>query len=170
MVLKLKNCEIRTLTEADASSLSRHANNRKIWINLRDAFPHPYTYQDAEIFIKNSASMKPESNFAISVDDTAVGCIGIGLHKDIERLSAEIGYWLGEPFWNKGIMTEVVSALTSYAIDQHQLTRIFAVPFEWNVGSMRVLTKTGYIQEAIMKKSAIKDGKIIDQMLYAYTV
>jgi RimJ/RimL family protein N-acetyltransferase len=170
MFLKLKNCEIRSLREEDASSLAHLANNRKIWINLRDAFPHPYTYQDAETFIKNSASMNPESNFAIVVDDQAVGCIGIGFHKDVERLTAEIGYWLGEPFWNKGIMTQVVSALTDYIITEHQFTRIYAVPFEWNKASIHVLKKAGYQQEARMKKSAIKDGQIIDQMLYAYTV
>jgi len=170
MLLKLKNCEIRSLIEEDASSLARLANNRKIWINLRDAFPHPYTYRDAEKFIQNSASMNPESNYAITIDDQAVGCIGIGFHKDIERLTAEIGYWLGEPFWNKGIMTEVVRALTDYAIAQYQLRRIYAVPFEWNVASIRVLKKVGFEEEARMKKSAIKDGKIIDQMLFAYTV
>jgi RimJ/RimL family protein N-acetyltransferase len=170
MLIKLKHCEIRTLTAADAPSLAQYANNRKIWINLRDAFPHPYSIKDAESFIKKSASLNPESNFAITINNQAVGCIGIGFHKDIERLAAEIGYWLGEPFWNKGIMTRVVSALTSYAITQHQLIRIYAVPFEWNTASIQVLKKAGFKKEARMKKSAIKDGKIINQMLFAYTV
>jgi len=164
-----KKSTIRSFRESDADSIARYANNRKIWLNLRDAFPHPYTVQDGSDFIEMVSTRKIETTFAISIGDAAVGSIGFGLHSDVERKTAEIGYWLGEPFWNRGIMTEVLRTITEYAFDTHQLTRIFALPFEWNHPSMRVLEKTGYTLEGRMKKSAIKDNKIIDQMLYAKT-
>ncbi len=170
MHLTLKLCEIRSFRDSDAESLTRYANNRKVWINLRDAFPHPYTIDDANDFIKSSLFQDPETRFAIIVNDKAVGAIGFGLRSDVERVSAEIGYWIGEPFWKRGIATEAVKALTQYAIKQHQLTRIYALPFEWNHASFRVLEKAGYVLECRTRRSAIKDGKIIDQLLYAYVV
>lgn len=170
MRLSLKLCEVRLFRESDAESLTRYANNRKVWINLRDLFPHPYHIDDANRFIKSAISEDPKTRFAIAVEDKAVGAIGFGLHGDVERVSAEIGYWLGEPFWGKGIMTEVVKAVTQYAIEKHQLTRVYALPYEWNHASFRVLEKAGYIIEGRMRRSAIKDGKIIDQLLYAYVV
>jgi [ribosomal protein S5]-alanine N-acetyltransferase len=113
---------------------------------------------------------KPESMFAICVEDKAVGGIGFTLHSDIERISAEIGYWLGEPFWGRGIVTEALKAVTDYAIKNHGLKRVYAVPFESNNASFRVLEKAGYLLEGRMKRSAIKDGKVIDQLIYAYVV
>jgi RimJ/RimL family protein N-acetyltransferase len=107
-------------------------------------------------------------SFAIVVDEEAVGGIGFMPNQDIERVSAEIGYWLGEPLWGRGICTEAVRAVTQYAIEQHGLTRIYAVPFTHNVASCRVLEKAGYVREAHMRRSAIKDGVIRDQFLYAF--
>jgi RimJ/RimL family protein N-acetyltransferase len=170
MRLSLKLSEVRLFRKSDAESLTRYANNRKVWINLRDLFPHPYHIDDANRVIESSISEDPKIRFAISVEDKAIGAIGFNLHGDVERVSAEIGYWLGEPFWGKGIMTEVVKAVTQYAIEKHQLTRVYALPFEWNKASFRVLEKAGYILEGRMRRSAIKDGKIIDQLLYAYVV
>ena len=169
MVLKLKNCEIRTLTEADASSLSRHANNRKIWINLRDAFPHPYSLADARSFIENCLARKPETLFCIAGDGRAIGSIGFSIHTDVERFSAEIGYWLAEPFWGRGIMTNALKAVTKYALFTHDLQRIYALPYQWNPASMRVLEKAGYKLEGRMRHSAFKDNQLIDQFLYAFT-
>jgi len=108
--------------------------------------------------------------FAIVVEGAAVGGIGFTLLGDVERLSAEIGYWLGEAYWGRGIMTEALAAVTAYAIRSHGLTRVFAVPYEWNSASFRVLEKVGYVCEGRMRRSAIKDGQVIDQVLYAYTV
>jgi len=147
-----------------------YANNRKVWSNLRDLFPHPYKISDARKFIRLSLADEHETRFAIVVDGKAVGAIGLGLHGDVERVSAEIGYWLGEPFWGRGIMTEVVQAVTRFAVKQYRLTRIYAVPFEWNLASFRVLEKSGYRLEGRMQRSAIKEGKIVDQLLYAYVV
>ena len=164
----LKTCDVRSWRTSDAESLLRHANNRNIWLNLRDAFPHPYTKHDARAYIRSVRERTPETTFAIAVDDEAVGSVGFVLRTDVERVSAEIGYWLAEPFWGRGITTEALIALTKYAIDTHGLTRIYALPFAWNVASCRVLEKAGYVLEARLRRSAIKDGQITDQMQYAY--
>ena len=168
MQLSLTTCAVRSWRTSDAESLLRHANNRNIWLNLRDAFPHPYTKHDARAYIRSVRERSPETTFAIAVDDEAVGSIGFVLRTDVERVSAEIGYWLGEPFWGRGITSEALAALTRYAIDTHRLTRIYALPFAWNLASCRVLEKAGYVLEARLRRSAIKDGEITDQMQYAY--
>jgi RimJ/RimL family protein N-acetyltransferase len=168
MELSLTRCTVRSWMPDDAASLVRHANNRRIWLNLRDRFPHPYTGRDAAAFIQRARTIRPEMSFAIVVDEEAVGGIGFMPNQDIERVSAEIGYWLGEPLWGRGICTEAVRAVTQYAIEQHGLTRIYAVPFTHNVASCRVLEKAGYVREAHMRRSAIKDGVIRDQFLYAF--
>lgn len=161
-------CAIRPLQYEDAPSLAFYANNRNIWLNLRDAFPHPYTLADAEKFITSIKSQKPETVFAIVHAKKTIGAIGYKIGTDVERVSTEIGYWIGEPFWRQGIMTEVVGALTGYIIKKHNLSRVFAVPFDWNTASHRVLEKAGFQLEGRMRQSVIKDGKIIDQLLYAY--
>ena len=170
MQLTLKSCEVRSYKTADAESLARHADNRKIWLNLRDAFPHPYTTKDAREFIRSARHRSPESTFAIAVGGEAVGSVGFVLRHDVERVSAEIGYWLGEPFWGRGIATDALMAATDYAITTHALTRIYALPFAWNVASCRVLEKAGYALEGRLRRSAIKNGVITDQMQYAFIV
>jgi ribosomal-protein-alanine N-acetyltransferase len=165
--LTLPTGVVRAWQPADASSLARYANDRRIWLNLRDRFPHPYGLAEAESFIAMATRMPPETFFAIAVDGEAVGGIGYTLHQDVERVSAEIGYWLGTPFWGRGIMTAALVALTRYAFEQHDLRRIYAVPFAWSSASIRVLEKAGYRLEGRMRQSAIKDGKVTDQLLYA---
>jgi RimJ/RimL family protein N-acetyltransferase len=168
MKLVLEKCIVRSYLPSDAESLARYANNRKIWLNLRDGFPHPYTLDDAKNFIEMALHKDPETFFAICNQSEAIGGIGYSLHTDVERISAEIGYWLGEPFWGRGIVTEALQALTQYAIKAHGLYRVYAVPYETNPASFRVLEKAGYQLEGRMRKSVIKDGKVIDQLLYAY--
>lgn len=170
MDLQLAHCQIRSWRESDADSLTAYANNRNVWINLRDRFPHPYTVADAHAFIRASMTSRPQTAFAIVVDEQAVGGIGYIPHEHEERVSAEIGYWLGEPFWGRGIATEAVRAMTPHAVRTHGLTRVYAISFAWNGASCRVLEKAGYVLEARMRKSAIKDGQIVDQLLYAYVV
>ena len=170
MHIKLDRCDVRSFRERDAASIALHANNRKVWLNLRDTFPHPYSIEDAWAFIAFALTQKPETDFAIAVEERAVGAIGFKLLPDVERVSAEIGYWLGEPFWGKGIVTEALTAMTRYAVETYGLSRVFAVPFEWNAPSMRVLEKAGYAFEGRMRRSAVKDGKIVDQLLYAYVI
>jgi len=166
----LTRSEVRSWKLSDGDALARYANNRNIWVNLRDAFPHPYSKKDARAFLSMVTERTPETMFAIAVDGEAVGGIGFVLHPDVERVSAEIGYWLAEPFWGRGIVTEALVAVTAHAIKTHGLTRIYAVPFAWNAASCRVLEKAGYVLEGRLRKSAIKDGKLTDQFQYAFIV
>jgi RimJ/RimL family protein N-acetyltransferase len=168
MELPLNQCVVRSWEAGDLASMVQHANNRRVWINLRDRFPHPYTRQHGASFLQRVIGSRPETTFAIAVDGAAIGGVGFMLHDDIERVSAEIGYWIGEPFWGRGICTEVVRAVTDYAIERHGLSRLFAVPFTHNVASCRVLEKAGYVREGHMRRSAIKDGAICDQYLYGF--
>lgn len=170
MQLRLKSCEVRSWRTTDADTLARHADNRKIWLNLRDAFPNPYTIHDAREFIRSVRGHTPETTFAIAVNEEAVGSIGFVLRHDVERVSAEIGYWLAEPFWGRGLTTEALIAVTDFAATTHKLTRIYALPFAWNAASCRVLEKAGYVLEARLRRSAIKNGSITDQMQYAFIV
>jgi ribosomal-protein-alanine N-acetyltransferase len=170
MLLTLKTCMVRSWRPDDADAIGRYANNYKIWINLRDAFPHPYTMQHARDFIRAIRNRTPETTFAIAIGDEAVGSIGFVLHPDVERVSAEIGYWLAEPFWGRGITTEALVAVTGYAAETHQLTRVYAVPFASNASSCRVLEKAGYVLEGRLRRSAIKNGQVTDQMQYAFIV
>lgn len=151
----------------DAPSLARHADNWNIWIQLRDRFPHPYTEADARSFLSYvTGKQLPATLWAIEVDGEAAGGIGIVLMSDIERVSAEIGYWLGEPFWRRGVVTEALRAVTTHAFAGFELTRIFALPFADNRGSIRVLEKAGYALEGRMPQSAIKNGILRDQLMY----
>ncbi len=168
MRIQLETCEVRSFRRGDAKSLAVHANNRSVWLNLRDAFPHPYTVRDAREFIAYALSCDPETHFAIVVDEKAVGAIGFKRLDDVERVSVEVGLWLGEAFWGKGIAVDALKAMTRYAFDTYRVTRVFAASFEWNARSQRVLEKAGYAFEGRMRRSAVKDGRVIDQLLYAF--
>ena len=163
-------CIIRSWRLEDARDVVREANNRKIWLQLRDRFPHPYTIADAEQFLRSAVDANPETNFAIAVGEEAVGGIGFTLGTDVERCSAELGYWLGEAFWGRGITTAAVWAATQYAMTTYNLTRVFAIPFVDNAASCRVLEKVGFVREGVMRRSAVKDGRVMDQALYAFTI
>ena len=135
------------LREGDEPSLVRHADNYEVWRRLRDSFPHPYTRADAEWWIAFAKQQDPQAHFAIEVRGEATGGIGLELRSDIERRSAEIGYWLGEDLWGSGITTVAVRAVTEYGFEALHLTRIFAVPFATTSASIRVLEKCGYVHE-----------------------
>lgn len=168
MRLELRTCVVRSWEATDVASLVAQANNRRIWENLRDRFPHPYRRADGQAFIRQARSVRPETFFAIEVDGEAAGGIGFVVQPDVERVSAEIGYWLGEPFWGRGVCTEALVSVTSHAIRAHGLTRVFALPFAHNAASCRVLEKAGFVVEGRLRRSAIKDGRIVDQVLYAF--
>jgi RimJ/RimL family protein N-acetyltransferase len=164
----LPGLTVRDWQPDDGPSLAEHANDRRIWINLRDGFPHPYSLADAQQFLALAARKQLGTSFAIAVEGRAVGGIGYILHQDVERVSAEIGYWLGTAYWGRGIMTSALRAVTGYIFDNHkEMQRIYAVPYAWNPASVRVLEKAGYRLEGRMRQSAIKDGKITDQLLYS---
>jgi RimJ/RimL family protein N-acetyltransferase len=163
----LEHCELRPFTETDASSLALHANDVTVWRNLRDLFPHPYTLEHAVGFIQHTQRQPSGCHLAIVVEGQAAGSIGLKLGTDVERVSAELGYWLGAPFRGRGVMTEAIRAFTDDSFDRFSLTRIFALPFAFNPASCRVLEKAGFQLEATLRRSAIKEGRITDQRLYA---
>ena len=167
MELALPGCRIRSWRAGDEPALVRHANSRRLWLNVRDHFPHPYTLADAAEWVARAAAVEPESQFAIEIDGEAAGGIGLFLQEDVARYSAELGYWLGEAHWGRGVMTDAVRGFTEYAFGAFELCRIYAVVFEWNPASRRVLEKAGYALEGRMRRAAVKDGQVIDQFLYA---
>ena len=165
--LGVAGASVRSWRRGDEASLVRHANNRKVWINLRDRFPHPYTQADAEQWIAFATAQEPQTNFAIAVGDEAVGGVGLDLKTDVERRSAEVGIWLGEAWWGKGIGTAAAKAMTEWAFATFDVCRLYCNVFAWNGASMRILEKAGYACEAQLRKAATKDGKTIDVYLYA---
>lgn len=168
MFIDLGECRVRDWQIEDAPSIAKYANNRNIWMNLRDAFPHPYGIQDAETFISRAIEADPATVFAIADRSEAIGSIGLMMGADVHRYTAELGYWLAEPFWGNGIMTRAVRGLTAYGIQKLGLHRIFAEPYTTNPASARVLEKAGYTYEGTLRSNAFKDGKIVDQFLYSY--
>lgn len=115
MELQLQSCVIRLWSLSDASAVQRYANDRSIWQNLRDAFPHPYTLEDAHGFLRRVTSEHPAATFAVALPSEAIGCIGVRMGSEVRCRTAELGYWLDEPFWGRGIMSEAVVALTRWA-------------------------------------------------------
>jgi ribosomal-protein-alanine N-acetyltransferase len=164
---RLTSCTVRNWEWRDREAIVRHANNRNVWINLRDRFPHPYTLADARNWLECVVGVSPENSFAIAVGDEAVGGIGFTVQHDVAHRSAEIGYWLGEEFWGRGIATQALIAVTDYAFANYDLCRLYAHVFEWNPASARVLEKAGYEFEGRLRKSVTKDGQTIDQLMYA---
>ena len=167
MLLRGDTCTIREWRMSDLGSLVRHANNRNIWINLRDRCPHPYFEEHGKKFLEHITTQTPCHVWAIEVDGEAAGGIGIERLSDVERVSAEIGYWLGEAYWNRGVVTDALKLVTAEMFRQLDVTRIFALPFADNIGSVRVLEKAGYVREGVLRDSAMKDGQLRDQFLYA---
>jgi RimJ/RimL family protein N-acetyltransferase len=160
-------CAIRSWSTSDADAIAAHANNLNVAKQLRDRFPHPYTRRHAVEFLQHATAGERSTNFAIEVGGAAVGGVGFVAGTDIERYSAEVGYWLSEPMWGRGIATEAVVLVTGYIFSELKMLRLFAVPFADNHASRRVLEKAGYHCEGIMRASSVKDGEPRDQALYA---
>jgi RimJ/RimL family protein N-acetyltransferase len=158
---------LRSFRRDDAGDLARLADNPKVWLQLRDAFPHPYRLEDARRFLDGHVGASPETVLALEVEGSFAGSFGLKLGLDVERVSAEIGYWVAEPFWGRGLATAALVASTAWAFETFPLTRIFAVPFARNAASCRVLEKAGYVLEGRMHRSAMKQGEVLDQLLYA---
>jgi ribosomal-protein-alanine N-acetyltransferase len=167
MVLEGHRCRVRLWHLADAKSVVRHANNINVAKQLRDRFPHPYTHAHALAFLRHVATAEGQTNFAIEVEGEAAGGIGFVAGHDVERFSAEIGYWLGEQHWGRGVVTEALTLVTDHAFRSFNLLRLFALPFADNAASARVLEKAGYAREGTLKASAVKYGMPRDQLIYA---
>jgi RimJ/RimL family protein N-acetyltransferase len=163
----LSRCTLRPWRAGDEPSLERHANNRNVSRNLRDRFPYPYTSADAKAWIAFNAGLTPPvQHFAIVVDGGAVGGIAVEPNEAERRRSAEVGYWLAEPFWGRGIATEALRAITEYAFKTFDVCRLEAGVYAWNPASARVLEKAGYTLEGRARQAVIKDGQMTDRLLY----
>ena len=167
MRIELGQWQVRSFHPNDAEALARNANNRNVSRNMRDTFPYPYELSNAHEWIEFATTQSPETNFAIANDTDLIGGIGITLQSDVNRRSAEIGYWLGEPHWGQGIATAALKATTDWAFSEFDLVRLYGEVFEWNPASGRVLEKAGYELEGRLRKSIVKDGQVIDALLYA---
>jgi RimJ/RimL family protein N-acetyltransferase len=167
MQLDLGTCRIRSWSLADKESLVLNANNRSVWRNLLDRFPHPYTPADADDWLQQMVAEVPSTNFVIDVDGQLAGVIGFVPLPGMFRFTAEFGYWLGEHYWGRGIMTAAAQAVAEHAFTRHELYRLEAHVFEWNPASMRVLEKAGFVREGVLRKSIYKDGELIDRVMYA---
>ncbi len=164
----MERAKLRPLCPADAETLARLANNKKIWDSVRDHFPHPYTLEDAKDFIERKAEEIPAHSFAIAnQNEEFCGVISLIPQEDVYRISAEIGYWIGEPFWGQGIATQAIAQMTRYGFQELHLERIFAAVFDYNKASMRTLEKNGYHKEGVFKQAVIKNGQIHDEHRYA---
>ena len=158
--------KLREWQANDEPSIVKYANNRKVWRNLDDIFPHPYTAKDARSWINHCHETK-DIQFAITNKAEPIGGIGLELQPDIHRLSARVGYWLGEPFWGRGIASDALGTLVRHAFSSTDLVRLYTIVFEWNPASCRVLEKNGFQREAVMRRSVLKDGELIDCFFYA---
>jgi len=163
----LSDCTLRSWIKEDKPSLVRNADNRHVWRNLTDLFPHPYTEADADFWITIANQAAPSIHLAIDIDGTAVGGIGIIAGEGIARHTGQFGYWLGEAHWGKGIATTAARAMAAYAFSNSLFERLEAPVFAWNPSSMRVLEKVGFIREGVMKRSVFKDGQFTDSVMYA---
>lgn len=162
-------CRIRKWELSDATDLAAALSNKKIQDNLRDGLPYPYTEQDGTDYI--SAMLSADENeifaFAITVDEKLVGSIGIFRQGNIHRQTAELGYYIAEEYWGKGIMTEAVKQICGYVFDKSDIIRIYAEPFVYNAASCRVLEKAGFQYEGTLRSNAVKNGEIIDMKMYS---
>ena len=162
-------CRIREWRIEDAARLAEMLNNTNILNNLRDGLPYPYTETDAEEYI-NSMRMADKNKtfaFAITVDDKVVGSIGVFRCDNIHSRTAEMGYYIGEPYWGCGLGTSAVTQVCTYIFEHTDIIRIFAEPFAYNTVSCRVLEKAGFQFEGLLRSNAVKNGNVIDMKMYS---
>ena len=157
---------IRAWKNDDLQELVSQANNINVWNNLRNYFPHPYTEEHGKAWLEKVVDALPAINMAIDVDGKLAGGIGLILNGDVYIKSAEIGYWVGEQYWGKGIATEAVRQMTEYAFYYFDLVRLYAEVFETNKASMRVLEKNGYYLEGVRRKAVFKNNVLMDDYIW----
>lgn len=163
-------CKIRKWEMSDAADLAIALSNKKIQDNLRDGLPYPYTEQDAKDYISEilSADENETFAFAITADNKVIGSIGVFRQKNIHRRTAELGYYIAEEYWGKGIMTEAVIQTCEYVFEKSDIIRIYAEPFAYNTASCRVLEKAGFQYEGTLRDNAVKNGRVIDMKMYSF--
>ena len=162
-------CKIRKWKLSDAAALAVAISNKKILNNLRDGLPYPYTEKDGADFISDMLSANEDETFAfaITVDNKVIGNIGVFRQENIHRQTAELGYYISEEYWGKGIMTEAVKQICEYVFSNSDIIRIYAEPFAYNTASCRVLEKAGFQYEGTLRNNAVKNGKVIDMKMYS---
>ncbi|MDZ4168247.1 MAG: GNAT family protein [Coriobacteriia bacterium] len=165
--LECSQCVVRDWSPSDKDALISAADNRSIWRNMTDMFPHPYGEPEADAWFALLAGMREPTHWAIEVGGQAVGGIGLELGEGVSVRTAGIGYWLAEPLWGRGITTAAVHQVAPYAMQRFDRCRLEASVFAWNPGSMRVLEKCGFSREGVARASIFKDGEIIDRVVYA---
>lgn len=165
MRLPLDRITLRTWRPDDAPVIAPLLNNYNIWRYTSDRIPHPYHLADAEAFIAMSLAKDPETNFAITIDDRPIGSIGYTPRADISRITAEVGYWLGEPYWGQGYATEATRAFSDWIFANREIWRQEAIVFTHHPASRRVLEKSGFTLAYVARKSAIKEGIIRDEWI-----
>ncbi len=163
------NCKIRKWKLTDAKDIAVALSNKKIQDNLRDGLPYPYSEQDGIDFISSMLSANEDETFAfaITLDDKVIGSIGVFRQQNIHRQTAEMGYYIAEEYWGKGIMTDAVKQICEYVFKNSDILRIYAEPFAYNTGSCRVLEKAGFQYEGTLRNNAVKNGKVIDMKMYS---
>ena len=150
----------------EATILAGYYNNIKIWNNLRDYIPHPYSIEDSIKFINSQSELTPVQNFAIKNEDEIVGGIGIALLDDVYKMNVELGYWVAEPYWGQGIATIAVGLMTEYVFANFAINRIVAEVFDYNRASMRVLEKNGFFLETVRRKGILKNDFLVDDFIW----
>ena len=160
------NYQLRGYRDQDRRALVKYANNANIARFLRDRFPHPYTRNDALAWIQYVREQPSGTIFAIANKKELIGNIGLYLQEDVYRCSAEVGYWLAEEFWGRGIATAAVCAMSDVAFSRSDLVRIFACVFETNIGSCRVLEKAGFTLEGVHRRAVLKSGRFVGERVY----
>ena len=158
---------VRDWRKDDHAPLVKVANSRKLWRNMSHRFPHPYTAEDATWWLTSLIGKESPTHWAVEVDSCLAGAIGFDPGEGIYDKTGHFGYWLGEPWWNRGIMTAVVPLVVEDIFSRYGLVRLEARVLRWNPASMRVLEKCGFEKEAVLRKSAHKDGQLVDEVLYA---
>lgn len=163
------DCVIREWRIEDKSELAINLNNLNVLNNLRDGLPYPYTEQDAEDYIRAMLSADKNSAFAfaITLNDKVIGSIGVFRQDNIHSRTAEMGYYIGEPYWGNGYMTSAIKQVCKYVFDNSDIIRIYAEPFIHNIASCRALEKAGFQCEGILRSNAVKCGQVVDMKMYA---
>lgn len=157
---------LRPFEPSDTAALQAAANNPSIAHNLRDNFPHPYTWKHAEEYIDSLTGRDPQTDFVIEADGVFAGRIAVDLKDDIYRTTAEIGYWIAEPYWGKGLASKAIDLMTAYTLRHFDRVRLFAMCFESNTGSRKALEKNGFRLESIRQKAIIKQGVVQNDCVY----
>lgn len=165
--VQLERLTLRPWCDADVATLPAHANNPAIAKNLTDAFPSPYTHDDAVAWIHVANSTPRMLALALELDGEAIGGITLTTGADVFRLTAEIGYWLSERFHGRGLVAEAVRGLVAFSFSTTELVRIWARPYAFNQASQRVLVKSGFTQEGVQRRAAVKRGEIVDLVVFA---